>query len=214
MEKGKRAQKSEAWHSTGSGWQRNQDQGSDWSWQTPKDQETGQWDQAGRQPSQNEEQPRRPEAQVEASETQANQKQDELPKGPADPRGPGGPMHLQPKRGGWLAPEDQVRGTEAFAQQGQFDENRQEPGVGQDGEADRTQQKAVESQDSAAKGKGGAKEDAESWTNWKNAGKDQGQAADGNWAKDGNQDPSWEGVPPGSEKIEWINGFRTPENDF
>eukprot|EP00972_Heterocapsa_arctica_P107148 15786068-Heterocapsa_arctica.AAC.1 len=49
-------------------------------------------------------------------------------------------MYGQPKRRGWMAPEDQVRAVECFAKPGQFDEDPQEPDLGHGREADRQQQ--------------------------------------------------------------------------
>eukprot|EP00972_Heterocapsa_arctica_P112513 16432217-Heterocapsa_arctica.AAC.1 len=65
--------------------------------------------------------------------------------------------------GGWMAPEDQVRGVESFAKPGKFDEDPQKPDLGHDRDADRQQQKGAESHDSSAKGKGEGKEGNEAW---------------------------------------------------
>eukprot|EP00972_Heterocapsa_arctica_P091085 13439190-Heterocapsa_arctica.AAC.1 len=114
MEGGSGLQPTDEWEKApGSSWQRNQEAktpGTGWSWETPTDQEAGVWTEAGQQEQQKEVQSRRPEARVEEPEVQAEQKQEGQPKGPANPRDPGGPMYMQPKRGGWMAPEDQVRG--------------------------------------------------------------------------------------------------------
>eukprot|EP00972_Heterocapsa_arctica_P114860 16444730-Heterocapsa_arctica.AAC.1 len=218
MEGGKGLPPSDEWKAdSGASWQRNQEwetPGTGWSWETPTDQEPGTWKEAGQQERQKEVQSRRPEPRVEEPEGQADQKQEGQSKGPADPRGPGGAMHGQPKRRGGLAPEDQVRGVEPFAKPGQFDEDSQEPDMGHDRKADLQQQQGAGSQDPSAEGKEGGKEGNEASNKWNGARKYQDQAAAAEGAKDGNQDPVWEGVPAGSERIEGINGYRTPENDF